>query len=158
KDLETREVDAVEGAPRLYEVKCNVPAGKHRFAGRFINDYFKPDDPDPQNRDRNLIVERLEVQGPLGLLPEKLPASHTRLITGQPEPGGDPSACARAVLRPFVIRAFRRPAGDQEIERLVRFVVAATKEGDSFERGIQLAMQAVLVSPHFLFRIELDPE
>ena len=158
KDLETREVDAVEGAARFYEIKCNVAAGKHRFAGRFINDYYKPEDPDPNNRDRNLIVERLEVQGPLGVLPEKLPASHTRLITCRPEPGGDPTACARAILRPFVTRAFRRPAADQEVERLIRFVVAATKEGDSFERGIQLAMQAVLVSPHFLFRIELDPE
>ncbi|PYV07416.1 MAG: hypothetical protein DMG07_28970, partial [Acidobacteria bacterium] len=41
---------------------------------------------------------------------------------------------------------------------LLRFVALAEHEGESFEKGIQLALQAVLVSPHFLFRIERDPE
>jgi hypothetical protein len=57
-----------------------------------------------------------------------------------------------------VTRAFRRPATDDEVERLTRLVLAVTKGGDSFERGIQVAVEAVLVSPHFLFRIEIDPE
>jgi len=157
-DVETVEVAAVEGAAQNYEIRLNVPQGKHRWSAKFINDYYKPDDPDPNNRDRNLIVETLEVQGPLGILPEKLPASHTRLITSRPQGKADLADCARAVLRPFATRAFRRPATEDEIERLTRLVAAAAKEGDSFERGIQLAMQAVLVSPHFLFRIELDPE
>src|SRR5213079_2445995 len=43
-------------------------------------------------------------------------------------------------------------------KRLTGLVSQVTNEGDSFERGIQVAVQAVLVSPHFLFRIELDPE
>ena len=165
-DLQTFDVEAVEGQPATYELKLNVPAGKHRFAAKFINDYYKADDPDPKNRDRNLIVERLAVQGPLGVLPEDLPVSHTRLITCRPgersretaSEGGDPTACARTILRAFATRAFRRPATDAEVDRLARIVVSATKEGDSFERGIQVAVQAVLVSPHFLFRIEVDPE
>ena len=33
----------------------------------------------------------------------------------------------------------------------------ARKEGQTVEQGIQLAIQAMLVSPHFLFRIERDP-
>ncbi|HEY2253144.1 MAG TPA: DUF1592 domain-containing protein, partial [Planctomycetaceae bacterium] len=163
---QTYDVEAVEGQSAPYELKLNVPAGKHRFAAKFINDYYKPDDPDPKNRDRNLIVERLNVQGPLAVLPENLPGSHTKLISCRPSDknretaseGGDVAACARTILRAFATRAFRRPATDAEIERLTRIVLAATKEGDSFERGIQVAVQAVLVSPHFLFRIEVDPE
>jgi hypothetical protein len=151
-------VSAVEGAAQDYEIKLNVPAGKHRFVARFINDYYKPDDPDPKNRDRNLIVERLEIQGPLGVLPEKLPASQAKLFTCRPADNNDPTDCARAILRPFASRAFRRPATDDEVDRLTRLVMSATKDGDSFERGIQVALEAVLVSPHFLFRIELDPE
>jgi hypothetical protein len=158
QDVQTMDVEATDGAPQYYEVKLNVPAGKHHFAARFINDYYKPEDPDPKNRDRNLIVEKLEVQGPIGVLPENLPVSHTRLITCRPDGKADPADCARTILRPFVTRAYRRPAADDEIDRLTRLVVTATKEGDSFERGIQLAVEAVLVSPHFLFRIELDPE
>jgi hypothetical protein len=64
---------------------------------------------------------------------------------------------ARAILKPFVSRAYRRPAQDDELGRLFnRFVPLAEKNGENFERGIQLAMQAVLCSPHFLFRIERD--
>lgn len=158
QDVQTIEVAAADGASEAYEVKVTVPAGKHNFAARFINDYYKPDDPDPKNRDRNLIVDKLEVQGPIGVLPDKLPESHTRLITCRPEGKADPAPCAREVLRPFVARAFRRPATDDEVARLVRLVGLAVQEGDSFERGIQIAVQAVLVSPRFLFRIELDPE
>jgi Protein of unknown function (DUF1592)/Protein of unknown function (DUF1588)/Protein of unknown function (DUF1587)/Protein of unknown function (DUF1585)/Protein of unknown function (DUF1595)/Ca-dependent carbohydrate-binding module xylan-binding/Planctomycete cytochrome C len=157
-DLQTVDVMAADGVSATYEIMLNVPAGKHRFAARFLNDYYKPDDPDPKNRDRNLHVERLEIQGPIGLLPDPLPASHTRLITCQPAPGTDPADCARAILRPFATRAFRRPATDDEVERLARLVAGAVREGDSFERGVQVAVEAVLVSPHFLFRIELDPE
>jgi hypothetical protein len=77
-------------------------------------------------------------------------------MTCRPADKTDPADCARAILRPFATRAFRRPATDNEIERLTRLVATAVKEGDSFERGIQVALEAVLVSPHFLFRIELD--
>ena len=38
----------------------------------------------------------------------------------------------------------------------MKLVELAIQNGDSFERGIQLAIQAVLVSPQFLFRVELD--
>ncbi|MBI3865487.1 MAG: DUF1592 domain-containing protein, partial [Planctomycetia bacterium] len=158
EEVKTFDVAAVEGQPENYEVTLHIPLGKHRFAARFLNDFYKPDDPDPKNRDRNLYVQRLEVQGPLGVLPDPLPQSHARLITCRPAEGADPTDCARAILRPFVTRAFRRPATGDEIERLARLVVAATKEGDSFERGIQVAVEAVLVSPHFLFRIEIDPQ
>ena len=165
-DLQTFDVEAIEGQSATYEFNLNVPAGKHRFSAKFINDYYKADDPDPKNRDRNLIVERLALQGPLGVLPENLPASHTRLITCRPGEKAretasaetDVTDCARIILKAFATRAFRRPATDAEVDRLTRIVVAATKEGDSFERGIQVAVQAVLVSPHFLFRIEVDPE
>ena len=165
QDLQTFDVEAVEGQSAAYEIKRNVPLGKHRFAAKFINDYYKADDPDPKNRDRNLIVENLVLQGPLGVLPENLPASHTRLITCHPgDKRGETASeigltdCAQGILRAFATRAFRRPATAAEIDRLTRIVVAVTNEGDSFERGIQVAVQAVLVSPHFLFRMEVDPE
>jgi hypothetical protein len=63
---------------------------------------------------------------------------------------------ARAILRPFLKRAYRRPVNDEEVGRFLRFITVAEKNGDNFEKGIQLAMQAALCSPHFLFRIERD--
>src|SRR5262249_48756392 len=62
----------------------------------------------------------------------------------------------QAILRPFLRRAYRRPVLDDEVNRFLRFISLAEKNGDSFEKGIQLAMQAALCSPNFLFRIEKD--
>jgi uncharacterized protein DUF1592/uncharacterized protein DUF1588/uncharacterized protein DUF1587/uncharacterized protein DUF1595/uncharacterized protein DUF1585/cytochrome c len=65
---------------------------------------------------------------------------------------------ARKVLQNFATRAYRRPVTEAELNRLVGLVKAAEQDGDTFEGGVRLALQAVLVSPHFLFRVELDPE
>lgn len=63
---------------------------------------------------------------------------------------------ARQILERFASRAYRRPVRREELRRLLRFVAMAEKNRDGFETGIGLAMQAVLVSPHFLFRVERD--
>jgi hypothetical protein len=67
------------------------------------------------------------------------------------------SEAARKILERFARRAYRRPVRPEEVERLLQFVELAEKNGDAFETGIQLALQAILASPHFLFRIEVDP-
>ena len=62
------------------------------------------------------------------------------------------------ILRRLATRAYRRPISDQELNRLLKLVATARAQGDRFEAGMRLALQAMLVSPHFLFRVELDPE
>ncbi|MFN3651359.1 MAG: DUF1592 domain-containing protein [Armatimonadota bacterium] len=94
-----------------------------------------------------------------GKLPAELPESHRRIITTAAAPDAsldDKKKAARASLAEFGRRAYRRPLQDGELDRLVKIVELSVKDGDSFERGMQLATQAVLVSPHFLFRVELD--
>ncbi|WP_244227709.1 DUF1592 domain-containing protein [Corallococcus aberystwythensis] len=68
-----------------------------------------------------------------------------------------PEACARELLKTFARRAWRRPVTSEEVERLVAFVALARQQGDAPEVGVKLALRSVLVSPHFLFRVELDP-
>src|SRR5262249_43162770 len=53
---------------------------------------------------------------------------------------------------------FRRAVTKEEVERFVGLIELAHKNGDDYEKGLQLALEAVLVSPNFLFRIELDKE
>jgi hypothetical protein len=83
-------------------------------------------------------------------------------LIGDPPPAdakpGKKMAAARKVLGEFARRAFRRSVTKEEVDRLAGLVELADKNGDNYEKGIQLALQAVLVSPHFLFRIELDKE
>jgi hypothetical protein len=66
-------------------------------------------------------------------------------------------ACARTVLGAFASRAWRRPIQPDELDRLAFFQTVATAQGEGFERGIQLGLQAALLSPNFIFHIELDP-
>lgn len=82
-------------------------------------------------------------------------AARRRLLVASPQKLG-PQQAARVILRQFAYRAFRRPVTDEEVERLAHFVDIALKNGEGFEAGLRLAMQATLMSPHFLFRIEHD--
>src|SRR5262249_28888639 len=52
--------------------------------------------------------------------------------------------------------AYRRPVTKDELDRLCRLAESAQQRGDKWEAAVRLAMQAVLVSPKFLFRVELD--
>ena len=148
------DVRAVQKAPEVYEVRARVRAGRHRVAAAFVNDYYKPDDPDPAQRDRNLYVQWIEVAGPVDT--QTLPNFQRRLFEGTQGRPRD-RALARDLVRRIADRAFRRPATDAEADRLAGVVAAAQKQGAPFERGLQLALTSVLVSPHFLFRVETDP-
>jgi hypothetical protein len=83
-----------------------------------------------------------------------MPEAYRRIMIVQPGWWHSNSESARFIVSTFARRAFRRPPKAAEIEQLVALVESAEKNGDSFERGIQLAMQAILVSPHFLFKVE----
>lgn len=64
--------------------------------------------------------------------------------------------CAREILTQFLIRAFRRPLLDDEIQRYVALFDAARAAGASFDQGVQVSIEAALLSVHFLYRVELD--
>src|SRR4030095_14716906 len=68
--------------------------------------------------------------------------------------GGHAPGCERKVLTSLVRRAYRRPARPADVEDLVSLMASAQKRGESFDQALGLAVQAVLVSPDFLFRIE----
>ncbi len=63
---------------------------------------------------------------------------------------------AEAFLKTFLRRAYRREVTSSEINRLLVLVKRGSDNGGSFEDGLRLAVTAVLVSPNFLFRWELD--
>src|SRR5206468_1011498 len=71
-------------------------------------------------------------------------------------PGKHSDACARTIVTSFAGRAFRRPVTPKEVDRFLGFVSMAQKQGDSIEEGIATALQAILVSPSFLYRMERD--
>jgi hypothetical protein len=74
-----------------------------------------------------------------------------------PEPGSE-AQVARELLSSFAARAYRRPVAPAEVERLGRLVDGALAEKAPFTEAMGVAVQAVLCSPNFLFRWELDPD
>src|SRR5204862_1813902 len=61
------------------------------------------------------------------------------------------------ILTALAQRAYRRPPTNDDIQTLVGFYRAARAQGD-FDAGIRAGIERVLVSPDFLFRIEVDPK
>ncbi len=70
--------------------------------------------------------------------------------------GKHQEGCDRKIISSLARRAYRRPVAPEEVSKLTGLVSMAVAKGDSFEEGIVQATQAMLVSPHFLFRIEQD--
>ncbi len=142
--------------PSLIQSKTKLKAGAHKVSVAFLNEFHRENDLNPVTRDRVLTVAGLEIIGPMTLKNQALPESHSRIIFVKPV-GANQAECARKIMSEFARRAYRRPVTADEVERLVRIVDLALKNGDTFERGIQLGVQAALVSPNFLFRVETDP-
>ena len=148
-------------ADRQRDVTVAVDAGAHAIEGRFLIDVTKIPDHDAENYDkprRMAFLDRVEVHGPFKRRSPSLTPSHRRIfvcghLNWQHRPG-----CSQQILANLARNAYRRPVGQDEIDALKRLVVLAQESGELFEQGIQLALKAALVSPHFLFRIEHDPD
>jgi hypothetical protein len=84
----------------------------------------------------------------------KDPRSSRTFLVAKPGPGTTDEQAAREILEKFLPRAFRRPARDKELDSYLELFAGARKRGDTFEQSILFALQGVLISPHFLFRIE----
>ena len=151
------EVKNDETRPQDYTFKSSVKKGSRKVIMRFLNDFYDPNIADAKKRDRNLIVRSIEVTGPIQSQPDVL--APTQIFSRRPKAdGSDWKECATEILTRQTRRAYRRPASAQEIERLVKLVELVRSQGESFERGVEVAITAMLVSPHFLFRVEQDPD
>ncbi len=156
KDLKHFTLNTPTGKFQEYHFSQKLRGGPRRLAIAFLNDYYDPNNSDPKQRDRNLHVASVTVEGPQFAAGDPVPESHRRIIFRTPKTKAQTAEVAHAILERFASRAFRRPVTEPELARLVKLVNLAIGQGDSFERGIQVAIQAVLVSPEFLFRVELD--
>ena len=147
--------------PTDFEVTLDLKQGKHQLGVAFLNDFYLKSGPQGKKLDRNLNVDSIELIGPLGILPDSLPEFHTRFFQPLIDPRATVTQQTEAIkklLNPLASRAFRRRASITEVESLGRIFSLARRNGETVERSTQLAVAAILVSPSFLFRMEVDPE
>jgi hypothetical protein len=101
-------------------------------------------------------TESIDVGGPFNQSTGPSQASLRRIFVCGHAVGRHAVACARPIVKSFATRAFRRPATAAEVNEFLKYVTLVRKNGDSFEEGIATALQAILVSHKFLFRMEQD--
>lgn len=160
KEIKVFEVDKSDGrraSPNTRTVDVDLKAGSNAIAITFVNDFYDENAKDKNRKDRNLIVHSFKVEGPKNFDASSMPESHKQLITKTPnKDASDIREVAFDILSPFMTRAFRRPVQNGEVVPYVDLVETIAKEDYEFEKGIQLAVQAVMVSPEFLYRKEGD--
>jgi hypothetical protein len=101
-------------------------------------------------------VTRLVVGGPYEPTGRGDTPSRRAIFICRPAQPSQEPACARTILTALAHRAFRRPVTAADVRPLVAFYQKGRADGD-FESGIQAAIEGMLVSPEFLFRVERDP-
>jgi len=107
---------------------------------------------------REPSIATVTLSGPYGVDGAGDSPSRERIFTCRPT-GGAAAAepCAREILSTLARRAYRRPVTGADLDLLLPFYEEGRAEG-GFDRGVQRALERLLVSPEFLFRIERDPE
>jgi hypothetical protein len=137
------------------EFRIELPEGDHTFRVGFIDDDFIQTLSEKEYYDnkKNKFLNSMTFIGPFAARTER--ASRKKILVCDPNTG---QACVEKILATLARRAYRRPVTDKEVASLSRFVKMAQAEGQSVEQGLQVAIQAMLVSPHFLYRIERDPD
>ncbi len=100
----------------------------------------------------------ISVEGPFDPRGSGSTPSRRRILTCEPgQDGLDAETCARQILARLARYAYRRPVVEADISSLMGVYASGALEG-GFEHGITRALQALLVAPGFLYRIEDDPE
>jgi hypothetical protein len=134
-------------------VKVHLTAGEHSFRASYPEFAALANPRENVNLDgrRKLFIDYFDIVGPFNPL-QAPPESRKRLyVCGQKTP-----ECARRILETLARRAYRRPPTKQELGSLTTLATMVRKDSESFDEGIRVALQALLMSPNFLFRVERD--
>ena len=106
--------------------------------------------------DGNPGIGSVEIEGPLSIDGSGITPSRQQIFSCEPISADEEPACARQILSSLARRAYRRAVTENDVQGLMEFYKQGQLEG-GFETGIQFALERLLVSPDFLFRIEQDP-
>ena len=146
-----------------------IRAGEHRVTAAFVRTMDGPYEDLIRPHDWSLTgteasygttslphLMSLTVEGPHNPVGVSETATRTRIFRCRPTAPEEEEPCAESILSSLATRAYGRPAGPDEVRPLMVFFREGRRGGD-FELGIRTALEALLASPHFLFRMEREP-
>jgi hypothetical protein len=148
------------------KLRLSVKAGPHDLGVTFLkNPSSLPETlRQPYNAHFNLhrhprlspALYQVAITGPFAAKGPGDTPSRRRIFIARPKSANEEEACAKQILSALLRRAYRRPVGEADLERILPFYRDARREAD-FDAGIEAALSAILVSREFLFRIEREP-
>ncbi|MBA3270691.1 MAG: DUF1592 domain-containing protein, partial [Acidobacteria bacterium] len=156
------------------EVRTPVKAGERSVAVAFVASPWEPEgvkQPLPvdfsrgsdEQYDGYAAVDAVSIQGPYQAAGAGETRSRRAVFVCTPKNSAEEGPCAKQIVSSLARRAYRRPPTADEIQTLLTFYAAGTQNAQntstarSFDAGIQAAIERMLVSFNFLFRIESDP-
>jgi mono/diheme cytochrome c family protein len=101
-------------------------------------------------------LDTVTITGPLAVKGPGNTPSRRRVFSCRPTAAGSELACAKQIITTLARRAYRRPVAAADVQPIVDFYQQARRDG-TFDGGIQAALQLILASPNFVFRVEVDP-
>ncbi len=152
-------------------VQVPVTAGPHVIGVSFVRQQWEPEGLwQPQQRGRvltndqiymgNAAIAAVDIGGPFSASQNARDTPSRRAIYVCQPSNTEAVAermCASEIIQAVARRAFRRPVTSDEIESLLIFFDAGRRDGQSFDSGIQFALERILVDPDFLLRVYRDP-
>ncbi|MCB9875669.1 MAG: DUF1592 domain-containing protein [Planctomycetaceae bacterium] len=149
------------------KAKIRVAAGTHavgvtfpRTSGSLLEIKRQPFDA-AYNRHRHPrpspAIFEVSIVGPFAAAGIGDMASRERIFICQPTSSANELDCGHQIVESLIRRAYRRSPSAEDLETPLRFFREALEE-EGFEAGVEAALAAILVNPHFLFRVEHPPE
>lgn len=161
-EVDGKKVDEVpaigsEQEPGETIVPIRLKQGKHKIALTFTNDEYTEAKNGKPAQDRNLYLSAATIKGrkkPPKLSASEIPKSHQAIVTVEPSKSLTPRDAAKKIFTNLASRAFRRPVTKAELARLCDLVASEFEADASWEESLQVGLQAILISPQFLFKVE----
>ncbi len=170
-EIPTRMSEADPNGMSLTTPRIYVKAGPQRVSAAFIQRFDGPVDDIIAPIEHTLAdtqigsgvgitalahVREFAVTGPYNVTGVSDTPSRRKIFTCRPTAAAEESTCAAQIVRALTAQAYRGPPSQQDLDSLMRFYEQGRKGAD-FEAGIRMAVQAILASPRFVFRLESAP-
>ena len=187
KPIQTSDVLIEEDKPRSYEIRLHVSDGEHLLSAVLTEREPSPEEAENaakmEEKEQRAIarqiaknpadekeirkqhelgnpptyMDALEIRGPFNALPPPMPESCKRIFVCGHTTGEHTPECVRTNVNHLMRLAYRRPVTNEEVAKITNLVGMAQKSGLTTDQSMRIGLQAILVSPNFLYRIERDP-
>ena len=160
----------LQTADESLEVRVPVEAGPRTVGVSFVRNVWEPEGillprqagevlSNDEAYHGNAAVASVGIGGPFEVTGPGDTPSRRAVFTCRPdaEAAADERACAAEIVSRLARRAYRRPVTAADVDTLLGFFDSGRESGGSFDAGVQLALERMLVDPDFLLRIERDP-